>query len=253
MQPQTWCPDNYATHASFVSSFGVSVVDLLAVRPGERILDLGCGEGALAEKLRSLGAEVVGVDSSAAMVEATRAKGISAYVMSGDALTFTEEFDAVFSNAALHWIPNYRDVVRGVSAALKPGGRFVGEFGGDGNIKCIVSAIERVMDRNPDFGGFENPWFFPSADSYAHALREGGFHVELSETFPRPTPLTTGLQPWLKIFADHVIAKLSEDQVTRFLDAVENLVRPSLFTTGGGWVADYVRLRFSATKPRVGP
>jgi 2-isopropylmalate synthase len=213
------------------------------------VLDLGCGEGALAEKLTSHGAVVVGVDSSPSMVKATCARGVHAQVMSGDALTFNGEFDAVFSNATLHWIPNYREVIRGVASALKPGGRFVGEFGGEGNIKCIVDAIEQVLQRNPDLGAFRSPWYFPSADSYATALREGGFQVNHIETFPRPTPLATGMKPWLRIFADHVIGGLREDQAIRFLDQVEEIVRPSLFTADGGWVADYVRLRFVATKP----
>jgi trans-aconitate methyltransferase len=249
MQAQTWRPENYKTHASFVSQGGTSVVDLLHVRSGERILDVGCGEGSLAEKLKGLGAEVVGVDSSPSMIEATKSRGINALVMSGDSLTFDSEFDAVFSNAALHWIPNYEGVVRSVFSALKPGGRFVGEFGAHGNIKCIVEAMERVVEANPEFGRFENPWFFPTVTEYSAALRAGGFQVDHIETFPRPTPLTTGIKEWLKIFADHAISGLSENQTTRFLNEVEEMVRPYLYTAEDGWVADYVRLRFVATKP----
>jgi len=249
MHPQQWRPGAYNSHAAFVSNFGTSVVDLLQVRHGERILDLGCGEGTLAEKLKALGAEVVGVDSSPSMVEAMRARGLTANVMSGDSLTYTSEFDAVFSNAALHWMQNYHGVIGGVFTALKPGGRFVGEFGAAGNIRCIVDAIQDVMSRNPEFGAFKNPWFFPTAEAYTDALKAGGFAVEYAEAFPRPTPLATGIREWLKVFADHVISGLHSTHVERFLGEVESQVRPSLYTVDSGWVADYVRLRFVATKP----
>lgn len=249
MQTQTWRPREYNQHAQFVSSFGVSVVELLDAKPGEQILDLGCGEGALAEQLKEIGAEVIGVDSSPAMIEAARARGIDARVMSGDRLTFKGEFDAVFSNAALHWVLNYEDVIQGVYASLKPGGRFVGEFGGAGNIKCIVNAMNEVMSAHPEFGKFVNPWFFPTAEVYAAALTREGFRVVSAETFPRPTPLANGVGTWLRVFADHVISGLRGDQATRFLEQVEELVRPDLYTPECGWMADYVRLRFVATKP----
>jgi 2-isopropylmalate synthase len=249
MQAQTWRHDTYSTHASFVSAFGVSVVDLLQVKPGERILDLGCGEGALAEQLRERGADVLAVDSSPSMILAARSRGIAAFELSGEALPFAREFDGVFSNAALHWMQNYEAVIRGVHDALKPGGRFVGEFGAEGNIKHIVNAMKSAVAANPDFGEFKNPWFFPTGDAYSLALQQGGFQVDYIETFPRPTPLATGIREWLRIFADHVVSGLAEDQAARFFDQVEESVRPYLFSPEHGWVADYVRLRFVATKP----
>lgn len=248
MQHQSWRPDQYNTHASFVSSLGSSVVNLLQPQRGERILDLGCGDGTLAAKIESAGAKVVGVDSSPEMVKAARARGIEAYVMSGDALTFNGEFDAVFSNAALHWMKNYPAVIRGVDAALKPGGRFVGEFGADGNIQRLISGMEASFARNPDFGTFNNPWFFPSELAYAAALSSGGFAVDHIAVIPRPTPLTTGVREWLRIFADHVISGFTQEQTERFLAEVEDDVRAYLYTPEGGWVADYMRLRFAARK-----
>lgn len=248
MHQQTWRPNQYGAHASFVSSLGSPVVDILQPQRGERILDLGCGDGTLAAKIESAGAKVIGVDSSPEMVKAARARGVEAYVMSGDALVFDGEFDAVFSNAALHWMTNYQAVIRGIGAALKPGGRFVGEFGGEGNIQRIVSGMEASFGRNPDFGAFKNPWFFPSESAYSEALREGGFAVDHSAIIPRPTPLTTGVREWLRIFADHVISGFTEEQTERFLREVEDDVREYLYTAESGWVADYVRLRFAARK-----
>jgi trans-aconitate methyltransferase len=248
MQHQNWRPNQYNTHASFVSSLGSPVVDLLQPQRGERILDLGCGDGTLAAKIESVGAKVIGVDSSPEMVEAARGRGIEAYVMSGDALTFNGEFDAVFSNAALHWMKNYPAVIRGVDIALKPGGRFVGEFGAEGNIQRLISGMEASFARNSDFGTFKNPWFFPSESTYTEALCNGGFAVDHIVVIPRPTPLTTGVREWLQIFADHVVSGLTPEQAERFLAEVEDDVRAYLYTPEGGWFADYVRLRFAARK-----
>lgn len=248
MPEQSWRPTQYNTHASFVSNLASSVVDLLQPKRGERILDLGCGDGTLAAKIQSMGANVVGVDSSPEMVSAAQARGIEAYVVSGDALTFTREFDAVFSNAALHWMTDYQRVIDGVSESLKPGGRFIGEFGAEGNIKRLITGMEASFARNPEFGTFKNPWFFPSEGAYASALERGGFEVEHIAVIPRPTPLTTGVREWLKIFGDHVISGLSQEQTKQFLDEVEQDVRQYLYTSEGGWVADYVRIRFSAVK-----
>jgi 2-isopropylmalate synthase len=248
MQQQTWRPEDYNAHASFVSSLGSPVVTLLNPRSGEKILDLGCGDGTLAAEIQRVGARVVGVDSSPEMIAAATARGVQASVMSGDALTFTNEFDAVFSNATLHWIPNYRAVLSGVYGALKEQGRFVGEFGASGNVQRLVEGIEAVFARNPDFGTFKNPWYFPTESDYAAALEAGGFRVDSIETIVRPTPLPTGVREWLKVFANNVLSGLSAEQGERFLEQVEESVRPSLYDHAKGWSADYVRLRFAATK-----
>lgn len=247
---QDWSPDRYAANARFVPDLGRPVVALLAPVAGERILDLGCGDGALTVELVRAGAEVVGVDASQAMVRAARAAGLDARVMDGAALAFNGEFDAVFSNAALHWMTAPERVVAGVYRALKPGGRFVGEFGGHGNIAAIATAIRAVLAGRdlpvPDDG----PWFFPTADAYRALLEAAGFTADTVELFARPTPLPTGLAAWLTTFADAYLGGLGEAQKTDVIEDVCRLLAPSLCDGTGQWTADYVRLRFTAVRPR---
>lgn len=222
------------------------VVDLLAPRPGERILDLGCGDGALTAKLAALGCKVVGVDASPEMVAAAQSRGLDARVMDGNALRFDTEFDAVFSNAALHWMKIPEAVVAGVWRALKPGGRFVGEFGGHGNVTAIVTAIERALSAR----GLRvaNPWFFPRPEEYRRVLESHGFSVQSSALFPRPTPLPGDVGAWLETFAQVYTSSLPESERKGFIAEVVEDLRPLLCDDGGSWTADYVRLRFSASK-----
>jgi trans-aconitate methyltransferase len=161
---QKWNAQQYSEQGRFVSDLGMPVVELLAPRRGERVLDLGCGDGVLTAKLVALGCNVVGVDGSASMIGAAKALGLDARVMDGHALSFDGEFDAVFSNAALHWMKQPDKVVDGVWRALKPGGRFVGEMGGEGNVATIVAALETALRaRGIDPKAF-NPWFYPAAE-----------------------------------------------------------------------------------------
>ena len=246
---QHWNADKYATDAAYVAALGLPVVELLAPQPGERILDLGCGDGALSATIAARGCSVVGVDASKEMVAAARERGIDARCHSGDALEFDNEFDAVFSNAALHWMTNYDRVVACVFAALRPGGRFVGELGGAGNVQTIVTAIREVTAADQRLGAFRSPWFFPTPEEYRASLEAGGFAVTHIELIPRPTPLPAGLRSWLEIFADHATTGLEAPTREAFLDAVEKRCRPHLYSPSDGWVADYVRLRFRAVKP----
>jgi trans-aconitate methyltransferase len=245
---QSWYPNHYNEHASFVSELGLPVLKLLNPQVNEKILDLGCGDGTLGLKISQLGAVVIGVDSSSSMVESAKNKGLDAFVMNGENLTFINEFDAVFSNAALHWMRDYSAVIRGIKKSLKTEGRFIGEFGGKGNIKVLTDAIEIVFNNNKEFGNFINPWYFPSTDEYANALSEEGFEVETIELIPRPTALKTGVREWLNVFANHVISNLNPFQSEVFLKEMEDTVKPSLYSKEDGWIADYVRLRFSAKK-----
>ncbi len=223
------------------------MLDLLNPKSGERILDLGCGDGALTRDIEKSGASVHGVDSSQSMIEVAKKRGLSSEVMSGDNLLFDNEFDAVFSNAALHWMTNKDSVLCGVANSLKPNGRFVGEFGGQGNVGTLVDAMNRVFKHHAEFGKFNNPWYFPSVEEYQQKLQNHGFHVHYIELIPRPTPLDSGVEEWLKIFSNGITKNLNQEQKSKFLNEVINLVEPHLFNEGK-WVADYVRLRFCAQK-----
>ncbi|MZI95333.1 methyltransferase domain-containing protein [Vibrio sp. CAIM 722] len=247
-QSQVWNSSKYAKDAEFVSRLGLPVVDLLAPQRGEHILDLGCGDGTLAQHLVEYGCHIVGVDASDSMIDAAKSKGIEAYVKSGEELNYQQEFDAVFSNAALHWMTNSDAVIAGVAQSLKTGGRFVAEMGGYGNIAAIREAIETVFNNHPEYGSYQSPWYFPSPQQYEKQLLSHGFKVEYIELIPRPTPVQSGIIEWLKIFAAHAIGHLTPTQQQVFFGEVESLVKTKLYSEQEGWVADYVRLRFKAIK-----
>ncbi len=246
---QSWDPERYARNARFVSDLGGPVVDLLAPRRGERILDLGCGDGALTRKLADLGCDVVGVDGSSPQVQAARALGVDARVMNGERLDFDGEFDAVFSNAALHWMKRADDVIGGVWRALRPGGRFVAECGGHGCVGTIVAALDGALARRGIDSRTVNPWYFPTADDYSARLRARGFAVRSIALFPRPTPLPGDVTGWLETFAESFASTLPASSRAPFLEEVQELLRPDLCDVEGRWTADYVRLRFAADRP----
>ncbi|HUR33090.1 MAG TPA: methyltransferase domain-containing protein [Vicinamibacterales bacterium] len=242
-----WSPADYQQHAAFVPALGAPVLGWLAPQPGERILDLGCGDGALTQRLIEAGAVVVGVDASPEMVEAARARGIDARLADARTLAFDAEFDAVFSNAALHWIREADRVLAGVARALRPGGRFVAEFGGHTNVAAIDVAIRAVFARHGL--AFVSPWYYPTPDEYRRTLEACGFTVREIRLFPRPTPLPTGMLGWLRAFGiarfDGVPAGLAAQIEAEIVD----LLRPSLCDEQGQWTADYVRLQVAAVKP----
>jgi SAM-dependent methyltransferase len=249
MTTQTWNPEVYARNARFVSDLGMPVVELMAPQPGERILDLGCGDGALTAKLVALGCDVVGVDSSPEQVAAAVRLGLDARVMDGHALDFDGEFDAVFSNAALHWMRRPDDVIAGVARALRPGGRFVGEFGGAGNIRAIVTALFAAMRRRGIDPERLRPWYYPSAEEYRGRLEAHGFQVRVIALFPRPTPLPGDISGWLETFAGMFLSAVPKDARPELMAELREALRPALLNADGTWVVDYVRLRFAANKP----
>lgn len=244
---QHWDPERYAEHARFVSDLGMPVVELLSPQPNERILDLGCGDGALTITLLERGCEVVGVDSSPDMIAAAKSRRVNAHVINGHALHFNHEFDAVFSNAVLHWMTHPEAVISGVWRALKPGGRFVGEFGGQGNVAAIVTAIESALSSRDIV--VANPWFFPSPEEYRTLLEARGFSVTSMAIIPRPTPLPGDVRGWLETFAQPYTSALPSAERRGFIAELVTALRPVLCDADGIWHADYVRLRFSATKP----
>ena len=248
MTSQNWDADQYSEHAAFVAELAGDVLTLLAPQSGERILDLGCGDGRLAKFLQEQGCEVFGIDGSPEMIEKTSELGIPCAVMDGHALTFNTEFDAVFSNAALHWMTKPKVVAEGIYNALKPGGRLVAEFGGKGNTNNIMKAISATLSElgQPDY---QLPWYFPDTDEYSGLLQKAGFKVQHIELVKRPTPLESGMRKWLELFTSGITRGMDETAIEDFQDRVCDKLRPLQFDLEQGWWADYVRLRVHATKP----
>jgi len=250
MSSQTWNPTDYGQNARFVTNLGAGVLDLLASKPGERILDLGCGDGVLTKKMQDAGCQVVGVDSSPEFIEAAQKLGLDARLMDGQALTFNEEFDAVFSNAALHWMKDQTKVIEGIWRALKPGGRFVAEMGGEGNLAQIEAALRAVLQKHGLGNLRTDANFYPSPEEYRTLLEKQGFKAISLDHFPRPTPLPKDMKTWLVTFRKSVFDAMDPALRSGILDEVQEALRPTHCDTQGHWTADYVRLRFSAFKLR---
>ncbi|MEO0499091.1 MAG: methyltransferase domain-containing protein [Pseudomonadota bacterium] len=238
-----WDTDAYARDAAFVPALGDAVLALLAPAPGERILDLGCGDGTLTRRLVDAGANVHGIDADEGMVAAATEKGLRVRVGDAQSLRYDAEFDAVFSNAALHWMPDHGAVFAGVHRALKPGGRFVAECGGFGNIAAMRTALRAVMAQR----GIEVPetQTYPTPPRATRQLEEAGFSVESCALVPRPTPLASGMAAWFETFRHGFLPAAQKDEI--IADAVA-LLAPQLQDPDGNWTADYVRLRFRAVK-----
>ncbi len=243
---QTWSSARYARNARFVSELAAPLVDLLAPQPGERVLDLGCGDGALTAEIAARGAMVVGVDGSADMVAAARARGIDARLMDGQDLRFEAEFDAVFSNAALHWMRKADAVLAGVRRALQPGGRLVAEFGGHGNVERVERALVAALDRRGLDGRRYVPWYFPTDEAYAAKLEAHGFTVASIGLIPRPTPLPGELGDWLETFAEGFLGAVPPSERQALKDEVATALRSRCCDATGRWSLDYVRLRVVA-------
>lgn len=243
---QTWDPERYARNARFVSDLAGPVVELLDPRPGERILDLGCGDGVLTAKLAAMGCEMVGVDGSSLQIEAARKLGLDARVMDGEKLSFDEEFDAVLSNAALHWMRNPEAVIGGVRRALRRNGRFVAELGGYGCVAKIRKTLVDALNRRGLDGEGAVPWYFPAVEEYSALLKKAGFSVRYIALVPRPTPLPGDVTGWLETFGESFLTRLPSAERPAYVAEVREALRPLLADSEGKWTADYVRLRFAA-------
>jgi trans-aconitate methyltransferase len=248
-----WDSRLYDESFRIITQLGAGVVELLAPRPGERIVDVGCGTGALTAQIAAAGAEIVGIDASEAMVARARElyPQLRFEVAKGEEFTLEYPVDAVFSSAALHWMSPPEAVAASVARALKPGGRFVAEMGGRGNISTIVGAIYQVLaEEGIPRERVRNPWYFPSIGEYASLLERAGFEVVLMQLFDRPTPLDdcpNGVADWLRMFGGDFLAAVPATRREHFQERVNELTRP-LLERAGRWVADYRRLRFMAVK-----
>ena len=248
-----WNAAQYDAKHAFVYEKAKGLVELLAPQAGERILDLGCGTGALTAEIAARGVEVLGVDRSDEMISQARRKFPALKFEAGDAreLRFNAEFDAVFSNAVLHWIPQAKQVISGVAQTLKSGGRFVAEFGGKGNIRRLVEGFHRAFSvlgmREPDG---VSPWFYPSVAEYASLLEKHGLEVREASLFDRPTKLEEGehgLENWIRLFRQTFLEEMGEENAQRWIREVERQCRGELFKNGS-WELDYRRLRIAAWK-----
>ena len=246
----TWNPTLYDDRAAFVSELGSDLVTWLRPRTGERVLDLGCGTGTLSAQIARQGAHVTGVDRSAEKIATAREKYAEQRfeVADGQDLTYVGEFDAVFSNAALHWMPRADDVLRGVERALVPGGRFVAEFGGARCVATVVNAVSEVLREWQVDPAPYMSWFFPSPGRYAGLLEAHGLVPREVRYFERPTPVAgeDGLSAWLGLFQAGLMADLG-DRWPELCSKASDRCRPALFRDGQ-WLLDYVRLRVVATK-----
>lgn len=253
MPTNQWDAALYENKHAFVWQYGEALLELLSPRPGERILDLGCGTGQLTAQIAEAGAEVIGIDVSLAMIEKAKQNysALSFAVADARNFQFEQPFDAVFSNAALHWVKEADLVIHCIAQALKPKGRLVAEFGGKGNVNAIVSALMSALKEiDPALSPLVNPWYFPSMGEYATELEKQGFDVTLCVLFDRPTLLEdgeAGLANWLQMFASSLLAQVSTEQLPQVIQSVEERLKPILYKDGN-WTADYRRIRVVAIK-----
>jgi len=246
---QRWTPDRYQREAGFVAELGRPLLDLLVPRSGETVLDLGCGDGRLTLAAAARGARLTGVDLSPDLAAAARARGLGVQVADAVALPYADAcFDAVLSNAALHWMTAPEVVLGEVARVLKPGGRFVAELGATGNVAAIVGAIASALAQRGVDVTRAYPWYFPTPAQYRAQLAAAGFTVDTLDRFARPTELPADIAGWLATFAESFLAQVPAADRNQLVDDIRTALEPTLRQPDGRWVADYVRLRFSVRK-----
>lgn len=238
-----WNAADYAKVGGFVSELGTAALDLLDPQPGELILDVGCGEGALTQKIVDRGARVVGIDNSPEMIEAAQARGLDARPIAASEMHFAGEFDAAFSNAALHWMLDKEAVAAAIFRALKRGGRFAGEMGGEGNLRKLREALDEELVIRGYAPPIESSNWYAPAEEFADIYEEAGFDQIDARLIDRPTPLEHGVAAWVTVFRKGWLdrAGVPEAERAEIGTAVADRV--------GSNVADYVRLRFMMRKP----
>ncbi|RHW39803.1 SAM-dependent methyltransferase [Lysinibacillus yapensis] len=247
-----WNAKAYDTNHSFVSRYGADLVELLSLQENEKILDVGCGTGDLANQLKDSGAVVTGIDQSANMIEQAISKypAIKFEVKDATELDYAEEFDAVFSNATLHWVKPPEKALQCIYKSLKSGGRFVAEFGGKGNVEIITNEIINQIKKAGYIFSDENyPWFYPSIGQYTPLMEQAGFRVVYAQHFDRPTELkgADGLRNWIHMFANQLFTGIDAATKESLISKVEQSLRSSMYHNGS-WFADYKRIRVVGVK-----
>jgi trans-aconitate methyltransferase len=247
-----WDAKLYDGKHSFVTKYGNHLVELLAPKQGEKILDIGCGTGDLANALYESGVKVVGVDKSENMVKQASSKypHIPFMVQDVTNLDYHSEFDAVFSNATLHWVQPPIEALRGIYESLKKGGRFVAEFGGKGNVQTITDEIiQQIKEAGFDFNNEQFPWYYPSVAEYTKLMEEVGFRVIFAQHFDRPTQLDgdNGIENWIKMFGKGLFNGIPEHKINAIVTNVEKNLKSTLYKDGN-WMADYKRIRVIGLK-----
>ncbi len=246
--PGTWDAALYQNKHSFVWRYGANLLELLDPQPGERILDIGCGTGQLTAEIARSGAQVTGLDSSADMLAGARKNYPELSFVLADAagFDFPEPFDAVFSNAALHWVKNAEGAAASIARALRPGGRFVAEFGGKGNIASVQSALRAVLGPIADE---QSPWYYPSIAEYSTVLERHGLEVRTASLFARPTELQgeNGMDEWLRMFTQTYLSHYSSERADEIVQQLVEHLRPAQYRDGF-WTVDYRRLRVVANR-----
>jgi trans-aconitate 2-methyltransferase len=243
-----WDAARYQDKHSFVWRYGANLLELLDPQPGERILDVGCGTGQLTSEIARSGAQVTGLDSSPDMLADARKNflGLSFVLADAADFDFPEPFDAVFSNAALHWVKNAEGAASSIARALRPGGRFVAEFGGKGNIASVQSALRAVLGSSADE---QSPWYYPSIGEYCGVLERHGLEVRNASLFDRPTELQgeNGMDDWLRMFTQTYLRRYSAARAGEIVRQLVEHLRPALYRDGV-WTVDYRRLRVVAIR-----
>ena len=249
VKEDSWNAGLYDEKHSFVSQFAGGVVQWLAPQAGEKILDLGCGTGDIAHQLSQQGVHIIGIDQSENMVQQAQRKypGIPFEIKDAVNIQYINEFDAVFSNATLHWVKPPKMALQCIFDALKPGGRFVAEFGGKGNVQKITDEI--ISQLGSSFKADQFPWYYPSIGEYSALMEEVGFRVTHAQHFDRPTPLNgdNGLRNWIEMFAASMFDSVPIEAKVEILVTIEKNLRKVLFLNDQ-WVADYKRIRVMGIK-----
>lgn len=248
-----WNVELYNNKHGFVHQYGEQLIEILDPKPGELILDLGCGAGQLTNKIAGFGAKVIGLDSSAEMIESAKHSfpELEFHILDAADFRFKAPFDVIFSNAALHWVTDQEKAVQCIYQNLKKGGRLVVEFGGRGNVDSIVQALKKALIQ---FGYEENSklnrWYFPSISEYTQLLENKGFEVVFAHLYDRPTLLDSpdaGIKDWIEMFGKDFFKGVSDSDKQRILNQVQNDVMDTCFREGK-WYADYRRIRIHAIK-----